>query len=49
MLPVAQPGKLNWAATPGLPYYIVLALQTERRNRDGTGGLSRLRPSHYRI
>jgi tripartite-type tricarboxylate transporter receptor subunit TctC len=22
----AQPGKLNWAATPGLPYYIVLAL-----------------------
>jgi tripartite-type tricarboxylate transporter receptor subunit TctC len=22
-----QPGKLNWAATPGLPYYIVLALQ----------------------
>jgi len=23
----AQPGKLNWAATPGLPYYIVLALQ----------------------
>jgi tripartite-type tricarboxylate transporter receptor subunit TctC len=23
----AQPGKLNWAATPGLPYYVVLALQ----------------------
>jgi tripartite-type tricarboxylate transporter receptor subunit TctC len=23
----AQPGKINWAATPGLPYYIVLALQ----------------------
>jgi len=23
----AQPGKLNWAATPGLPYYIMLALQ----------------------
>jgi tripartite-type tricarboxylate transporter receptor subunit TctC len=23
----AQPGKLNWAATPGLPRYIVLALQ----------------------
>jgi tripartite-type tricarboxylate transporter receptor subunit TctC len=23
----AQPGKLNWAATPGLPYYILLALQ----------------------
>jgi tripartite-type tricarboxylate transporter receptor subunit TctC len=23
----AQPGKLNWAATPGLPYYIVLALE----------------------
>jgi tripartite-type tricarboxylate transporter receptor subunit TctC len=22
----AQPGKLNWAATPGLPYYIMLAL-----------------------
>ena len=22
-----QPGKLNWAATPGLPYYVVLALQ----------------------
>src|SRR5262245_31706779 len=22
-----QPGKLNWAATPGLPYYILLALQ----------------------
>ena len=22
-----QPGKLNWAATPGLPYYIMLALQ----------------------
>ena len=22
----AQPGKLNWAATPGLPYYILLAL-----------------------
>jgi tripartite-type tricarboxylate transporter receptor subunit TctC len=23
----AQPGKLNWAATPGLPYYILAALQ----------------------
>lgn len=23
----AQPGKLNWAATPGLPYYVLLALQ----------------------
>jgi tripartite-type tricarboxylate transporter receptor subunit TctC len=23
----AAPGKLNWAATPGLPYYILLALQ----------------------
>jgi tripartite-type tricarboxylate transporter receptor subunit TctC len=23
----AQPGKINWAATPGLPYYILLALQ----------------------
>jgi tripartite-type tricarboxylate transporter receptor subunit TctC len=23
----AAPGKLNWAATPGLPHYIVLALQ----------------------
>jgi len=23
----AQPGKLNWAATPGLPLYILLALQ----------------------
>src|SRR5256885_2144386 len=23
----AQPGKLNWAATPGLPFYIMLALQ----------------------
>jgi tripartite-type tricarboxylate transporter receptor subunit TctC len=23
----AQPGKLNWAATPGLPYFILLALQ----------------------
>src|SRR5205823_8620885 len=23
----AQTGKINWAATPGLPYYIVLALQ----------------------
>ena len=23
----AQPGKLNWAATPGLPHYILLALQ----------------------
>jgi tripartite-type tricarboxylate transporter receptor subunit TctC len=23
----AQPGKLNWAATPGLPYYLLLALQ----------------------
>jgi tripartite-type tricarboxylate transporter receptor subunit TctC len=22
-----QPGRLNWAATPGLPYYILLALQ----------------------
>jgi hypothetical protein len=22
-----HPGKLNWAATPGLPYYILLALQ----------------------
>jgi tripartite-type tricarboxylate transporter receptor subunit TctC len=22
----AQPGKLNWAATPGIPYYVVLAL-----------------------
>jgi tripartite-type tricarboxylate transporter receptor subunit TctC len=22
-----RPGKLNWAATPGLPYYIVLALE----------------------
>lgn len=22
----SQPGKLNWAATPGLPYYILLAL-----------------------
>src|SRR5262245_14619653 len=23
----AQPGKLNWAATPGLPYYVGLALE----------------------
>ena len=23
----ARPGKLNWAATPGLPYYLLLALQ----------------------
>jgi len=23
----AHPGKLNWAATPGLPYYVLLALQ----------------------
>jgi tripartite-type tricarboxylate transporter receptor subunit TctC len=23
----AEPGKLNWAATPGLPYYVLLALQ----------------------
>jgi len=23
----AQPGKLNWAATPGVPYYVMLALQ----------------------
>ena len=23
----AQPGELNWAATPGLPYYVLLALQ----------------------
>jgi tripartite-type tricarboxylate transporter receptor subunit TctC len=23
----ARPGELNWAATPGLPYYILLALQ----------------------
>jgi tripartite-type tricarboxylate transporter receptor subunit TctC len=23
----ARPGQLNWAATPGLPYYILLALQ----------------------
>jgi tripartite-type tricarboxylate transporter receptor subunit TctC len=23
----AQPGKLNWAASPGVPYYVVLALQ----------------------
>jgi tripartite-type tricarboxylate transporter receptor subunit TctC len=23
----AQPGKLNWAATPGLPYFVLLALQ----------------------
>jgi tripartite-type tricarboxylate transporter receptor subunit TctC len=23
----AQPGKINWAATPGLPYYILLAFQ----------------------
>ena len=23
----AQPDKLNWAATPGLPYYVLLALQ----------------------
>jgi tripartite-type tricarboxylate transporter receptor subunit TctC len=23
----AQPGKLNWAATPGLPYYVLIALQ----------------------
>jgi tripartite-type tricarboxylate transporter receptor subunit TctC len=23
----ARPGKLNWAATPGLPYYVLLALQ----------------------
>jgi tripartite-type tricarboxylate transporter receptor subunit TctC len=22
-----QPGRLNWAATPGLPYYVLLALQ----------------------
>ncbi len=22
-----QPGKLNWAATPGVPYYVMLALQ----------------------
>jgi len=27
----AQPGKLNWAATPGLPYYILLALQKSAR------------------
>jgi tripartite-type tricarboxylate transporter receptor subunit TctC len=26
MLAKAQPHKLNWAATPGLPYYVVLAL-----------------------
>jgi tripartite-type tricarboxylate transporter receptor subunit TctC len=25
----AQPGKLNWAATPGLPYYVLLALQKQ--------------------
>jgi tripartite-type tricarboxylate transporter receptor subunit TctC len=25
----AQPGKINWAATPGLPYYILLALQKQ--------------------
>jgi tripartite-type tricarboxylate transporter receptor subunit TctC len=25
----AQPGKLNWAATPGLPYYAVLALMKD--------------------
>src|SRR5262249_14827937 len=24
----AQPGKLNWAATPGLPYYIMLAFMS---------------------
>jgi tripartite-type tricarboxylate transporter receptor subunit TctC len=24
-----QPGKLNWAATPGLPYYVLLALQRQ--------------------
>jgi tripartite-type tricarboxylate transporter receptor subunit TctC len=23
----AQPGRLNWAATPGLPYYVLIALQ----------------------
>jgi tripartite-type tricarboxylate transporter receptor subunit TctC len=23
----AEPGRLNWAATPGLPYYVLLALQ----------------------
>jgi tripartite-type tricarboxylate transporter receptor subunit TctC len=23
----ARPGKLNWAATPGLPYYVLIALQ----------------------
>jgi tripartite-type tricarboxylate transporter receptor subunit TctC len=27
----AQPGKLNWAATPGLPHYILLALQRSAR------------------
>jgi tripartite-type tricarboxylate transporter receptor subunit TctC len=27
----AQPGKLNWAATPGLPHYILLALQKAAR------------------
>jgi tripartite-type tricarboxylate transporter receptor subunit TctC len=25
----AQPGKLNWAATPGLPVYVLLALQRQ--------------------
>src|SRR5262249_27613139 len=27
----AQPGKLNWAATPGVPYYAVLAFLTSAR------------------
>ena len=31
----AQPGKLNWAATPGLPVYVLLALAAARRHRDG--------------
>ena len=39
----AQPGKLNWAATPGLPYYVHAGAAEECRNRHGAGALSRLR------
>ena len=39
----AQPGKLNWAATPGLPFYVLLALAAICRHRDGAGALSRFR------
>ena len=40
----AQPHKLNWAATPGVPYYVLLALLKSAGIDMVAGALSRFRP-----